>query len=72
VEYLDHLAQLRTADPELAGTLEGVDCLEKVLAWLQRSGIGTAGLDVVAQDEYSHDLFIPLGTQGRWLVSGMT
>jgi hypothetical protein len=72
LEYADHMARLRTSDPDLAGRLDGVDCLEKLLAWLQRSGLGLSGLDVLAQDEYSHDFLIPLGESGRWLVFGMT
>jgi hypothetical protein len=72
LEYADHLSRLRETDTDLACRLEGVDCLEKVLAWLQRSGLSLTGLDVLAQDEYSHDFLIPLGDQGRWLVFGMT
>jgi hypothetical protein len=31
-----------------------------------------AQLDLVTQDEFSHDLLIPLGRDQGWLVFGMT
>ncbi len=72
MDYLAHLARFRSADPDLAARLEGVNCLEHVLAWVQRSGLRMDGCDVLAQDEYSHDFLIPLGDGGRWVVFGMT
>jgi hypothetical protein len=72
LEYAEYLGRLRTSEPDLANRLDGVDCLEKLLAWLQQSGLGLSGLNVLAQDEYSHDFLIPLGEGGRWLVFGMT
>ena len=35
------------------------------------AGIALAGIDLVQQDEYSYDLFLPL-PDARWLVFGVT
>lgn len=45
--------------------------LEHVLAWFPRKGIPLYTLDLVAQDEYCHDLTVPLG-DGRVISFGMT
>ena len=39
---------------------------------MKAKGLPLAAIDVVAQDEFSHDLLIPLGTDGRHLAFGMT
>ena len=72
MDYADSLAQLRAAEPELAAELAGFHTLEKLLGWFTARGLPVARLDLVAQDEYSHDLLIPLGDGGRWLSFAMT
>ena len=54
-------------DPELAE----IRTLERLLAWLQEHGLPLAELDLIAQDEYSHDLIIPAGT-GEWYSFAVT
>lgn len=44
--------------------------LEKILAWMQANNLPMTQLDLVAQDEFYHDLFIPW--QDQWLVFGLT
>ena len=72
VEYNQCVRTLETADAELAGEVGPLRTLEHVLDWLKRRRIDLGGLDVVQQDEYSHDAVIPLGEGGRHLVFGMT
>jgi hypothetical protein len=45
--------------------------LEQLLAWMQRHGLSLDAMDLVAQDEFSYDLLIPL-PDGRWLAFGVT
>ena len=71
MQYCDHVNQLRIKDPQLADVLGGITSLEQVLSWMQVSGIPLTSIDVLAQDEYSHELFVPL-PDNRWLVFGMT
>ncbi len=71
MDYPDHLRRLEAGDPALARELAGFTSLPHVLAWLARRGWPTEGLDVLAQDEYSHDLLLPL-PDGRCLSFGMT
>ena len=57
-------------DAELYSELVGLSSLEKILAWMQANRLPLAELDLIAQDEFSHDLFIPW--QHRWLIFGLT
>lgn len=69
--YTDYVARLQPTHAALAEELTTVHTLEKLLDWLRVRGVNLAGLDMVTQDEYSHDLVVPLGT-GEWLAFGMT
>lgn len=44
--------------------------LEKILAWMQTNDLPMAQLDLIAQDEFCHDLLV--SWQNRWLVFGLT
>lgn len=44
--------------------------LEKILTWMDANDVPMQQLDLIAQDEFSHDLLIPW--QDRWLVFGLT
>lgn len=70
-EYAADIAALRRTDPTLAKDLAGFHTLENVLAWMHAQGLPLGSLDVVFQDEYSHDVLIPL-KDGRCLVFGIT
>jgi hypothetical protein len=71
MEYADHIQRLAQEDPLLARELTSFTSLEHVLPWLAQKGLPLDGLDVLAQDEYSHDLLLPL-PDGRCLSFGMT
>jgi hypothetical protein len=68
----DFIGPLHLTHPDLARQLAGVTSLEKILAWLQRENRPLDQLDLVAQDEYCHDLLVPLEPDPRWIVFGMT
>ena len=43
-----------------------------MLGWLVKRGIGLEKIDIVFQDEYSHDFVVPLDTAQNYLVFGIT
>ena len=55
-----------TIEPEIAE----LTSLEKILAWMQANQLPMDRLDLVAQDEFCHELLIPW--RERWLVFGLT
>jgi hypothetical protein len=58
-------------DPVLAAAVAGLPNLEGILKWAPAADIPFAGLDLLQQDEYSYDLFLPL-PDTRWVVFGVT
>jgi hypothetical protein len=68
--YADSLPAVRAACPDLADRIAGFRTLEHVLDWLKADGHPLGSLDLVTQDEYSHDLLVPVGPD--WLAFGMT
>jgi hypothetical protein len=59
-------------EPQLAETLQHFTTLEHLLAWFPSVGVDLSKLDLIAQDEYSHDLIVPLTNRSKWYVFGMT
>jgi hypothetical protein len=57
---------------ELAREWIGLRNLEHVLDWLKIRGLPLAALEMVTQDEYSHDLLTPLPAGDGWLCFAMT
>lgn len=69
--YPEQLAALVEADPVLGAEVANLRNLEAILRWAPGAGIDFAGIDLVQQDEYSYDLFLPL-PDGRWIVFGVS
>ncbi len=69
--YDEQLAMLLTEDPVLAKQVASLPNLNAILNWAPSIGISLAGIDLIQQDEYSHDVTIPL-PDSRWLVFGVT
>lgn len=69
--YSEQLASLIAADPALGAEVARLRNLEGILRWAPAAGIPLAELDLVQQDEYSYDLFLPL-PDSRWVVFGVT
>ena len=55
-----------------ADELCGLPSIRAVLTWMQREGLPFESLDVVTQDEFSHDVLVPLGPSGEWAAFGVT
>jgi hypothetical protein len=71
-EYAEHVAALRGCEPELAAECGRFTGISSVLAWMQRSGLCRAAVDIVGQDEFHYDFLIQLQPGGRWIVFGVT
>jgi hypothetical protein len=71
-KYHEDVAALAQQDPELARQVGGFNTLENVLTWMKGRGLPLGSLDVIAQDEFSVDVLVPLGPDGRHLVFGAT
>ena len=69
-EYDDDIALLANTHPELAREVRSFKNLERVLDWMKRRGLSLGSLDLITQDEFSHDLIVPLGQD--FLVFGMS
>jgi hypothetical protein len=71
MNYTDQVADLTAADPHLGTQVAGLRNLEAILKWAPGAGIAFAGIDLLQQDEYSYDLFLPL-PDSRWLTFGVS
>lgn len=49
---------------------ESLTSVEKLLAWMQANDVPMRQLDMIAQDEFTHDLLVPWRDQ--WLAFGLT
>jgi hypothetical protein len=72
MEYADYVHLLSEDDPELAREIAAFHTMESVLKWMDRRGLAVAAIDLLQQDEYNHDVLIPLEAPGRHLVFGIT
>lgn len=72
MEYKEQISELARSHPCLAEELATFVNLAQVLGWIKRKRFDFASLDLVTQDEFCHDLFLPLPDQSAWLVFGVT
>jgi hypothetical protein len=66
------VARLASESPALAAEVAGIRTLEHVVRWMRDRGLSLTALDVVTQDEFTHDVLVPLGPDGRHVVFGAT
>jgi len=52
--------------------LNHLTSLEKILVWMSAIKLDLASIDLVAQDEFSHDLIVPLPEDAQFVVFGLT
>ena len=69
--YTEQLAGLTATDPALGEQVAPLRNLEAILTWAPSAGVAFAGIDLVQQDEYCYDLYLPL-PDARWLVFGVS
>jgi hypothetical protein len=71
MNYADQLSALIADDPTLGSQVANLRNLEAILKWAPGAGIPLARIDLVQQDEYSYDVFLPL-PDSRWIVFGVS
>ncbi len=59
-------------DHALPNDLRTLASIRDVLAWMECRGLPLESLDMVTQDEFTHDVLVPLGPSGGWAVFGVT
>jgi len=69
--YDDHVQGLSTTHPALAETVRRFSSIRHAIDWMQETGLPLGSLDMVTQDEFSHDALVALPT-GELLSFGMT
>ena len=69
-EFADDCAELKSSHWAVGDKIANFRTLEHILDWMKREGHSFASLDMVTQDEFCHDLIMPIGSD--WLVFGMT
>jgi hypothetical protein len=69
--YEEQLANLVSTDHVLGNQVAALPNLNAILKWAPTAGVSLSAIDLIQQDEYSHDVTIPL-LDGRWLVFGVT
>jgi hypothetical protein len=72
IKFQDHLASVGQRHPDLADELARFNTLENVLRWMPKRGLSLATIDVVTQDEFSHDVLVPLEDGKLHLAFGVT
>jgi len=72
MEYLDYVETLANTEPQLAQDIAHFNTLENVMAWMRRHDLPLGSIDLVTQDEFTHDFLVPLGNTDRYLVFGIT
>ena len=71
MNYAQQLESLAIFDPTLGANIAPLRNLEAILKWAPGAGVPFTGIDLVQQDEYSYDLYLPL-PDSRWLVFGVS
>jgi hypothetical protein len=71
-DYAESVAALRTCLPQLAEEIAGFGTLESVLRWMDKRGIPLEKIEIIFQDEFSHDFLIPLDPNGQFLAFAIT
>ena len=72
IELTDH-ASLPTAEAEdLARIVTQHRGLDEIFTWGRQQSPPVHPADVIKQDEFTHDVLVPLGRNDRWLVYGTT
>jgi hypothetical protein len=70
--FVHDIAMLSQCDRELAAEFAQFTSVRDVVNWMLRRAMPLESLDVVAQDEFSHDAVVPLGDDGRYISFGMS
>lgn len=73
MSYQDGIEILRGTFPELASALSACTNLDRAIRYLHTNKVfQLSAMDVIAQDEFTHDVLIPFAQSERYLVFGST
>lgn len=73
MSYQDGIEVLRKAFPELASALSECSNLDRAIRYLRTDeAFLLSAMDVIAQDEFTHDVLIPFAQCEKYLVLGST
>ena len=62
--------RIMVSEVDLKHEFADLTSLLKILDWMHAKQLPLDQLDMVAQDEFCHDLYVPW--QDRWLIFGLT
>jgi hypothetical protein len=71
IRLVDHADLTPAERADLSATVVQHRGLDDIFAWGREQSPPVAPADVVKQDEFTHDVLVPLPA-GRWLVYGTT
>ena len=73
MSYQDGLKVLRTRFPDLAAALSRCTNLDRAMRYLaSNETFLLSKMDVIAQDEFTHDVLVPFAHSAEYLVFGST
>jgi|AGTN01.1.fsa_nt_gi hypothetical protein len=70
--YEKDIEQLRETFPFVATAFGGMRTLEDVFKWIREVGSVAGSIDVIAQDEFSHDFVLELPGLKMFVAFGVT
>ena len=70
--YKDDIWQLKQTYPEVAAAFGDMRTLEDVFKWIREVGSRAGAVDVIAQDEFSHDFVVELVDIRKFAAFGVT
>jgi hypothetical protein len=71
-KYETGLKKLSRTHPGIFKSLSGKTTLEGVFEWIREAGSKAGAIDLVPQDEFTHDVVVELNETGEYLVFGCT
>lgn len=71
MEYAEHVSQVATTHPDLAARLSHLHTIKDVLDWMQENRLSLNTLDIVTQDEFTHDAIVPV-SESLFVSFGIT
>jgi len=70
--HLKDIDPVAEPSPGLIDEIRSLSSIRDILSWMQHRGIRLDSLDVITQDEFSHDVLVPVGPTGDWAAFGVT
>ncbi|MBS1952608.1 MAG: hypothetical protein JST89_00335 [Cyanobacteria bacterium SZAS-4] len=71
--YQESVNELRASFPELATALSRCTNLDRAIQYLAKNEMfSLSKMDVIAQDEFTHDVLVPFTERADYLVLGST